>query len=282
MTVFLANVHEAPALVALAHELGLDAVILMHLNGGDAYDWVETKPDDGWVLDYRANLPEADPKRVAGYIKEARRLATALEIKLTVDSRFDVYGISIVETPAIPVSEPAEALVDVETPVTPIAEPVDTLVADVPSVPEPERPARAEARVRKPSGPRMALRHLLRRSTFFKIVRPGATASTGAVAVEVPESAQSLPMDAPTIVEPEAAPPRYSGCREPWRWLNIAANGDVTPCCWAVRPLGNLNEVSSLEDIWNGQKMIELRDNIRENHVDAHICAGASCVYVSR
>jgi MoaA/NifB/PqqE/SkfB family radical SAM enzyme len=90
---------------------------------------------------------------------------------------------------------------------------------------------------------------------------------------------------APPPAEPnaaEAAPPRYSACREPWRWLNIAANGDVLPCCWAVQPLGNLNEVGSLADIWNGEKMVELRDDIRENRVNKHVCVGASCVYVAR
>lgn len=253
MTVFQANVHEAPALVTLAHELGLDAVLLMHLNGGDAYDWVETKHDDGWVFDYRANLPEADPQYVMGYIHEARRVAAALGLKLTVDSRFDVYGISVVETPAAQVVEPAE---------TRAAE-----VPEVPDVPEQALPPLAATATVNRARLRMVLRRLFRRSS----APAGAPPVVGA-APQVPA----------TEADEAAAPPRYSSCREPWTWLNIAANGDVTPCCWAVQPLANLNDVGSLADIWNGEKMVELRTNIRENRVDAHVCAGASCVYVAR
>jgi radical SAM protein with 4Fe4S-binding SPASM domain len=73
----------------------------------------------------------------------------------------------------------------------------------------------------------------------------------------------------------------YGDCRTPWHWLNIAANGDVSPCCWAKRPLGNLNDVGSLADIWNGRKIRELRSNIRENRLDRDICEGASCLYVT-
>ena len=75
--------------------------------------------------------------------------------------------------------------------------------------------------------------------------------------------------------------PGYGDCRTPWHWLNIAANGDVSPCCWARHPLGNLNDAASLAEIWNGRRIRELRNNIRENRVDPEICEGASCVYVT-
>ena len=197
MTVFVANAHEAAPLVALAHRLGIDAVILMHLNGGDAYDWVETKPD-GWVFDYRANLPTTEPQHVRKCMDAAIAAASALNYELIVDPRLQTLD------PGEEGSAPnAEQLM-----------------------------ATAEA-----------------------------------------------PADA--VPPPVPRGPGYGDCRTPWHWLNIAANGDVSPCCWARRPLGNLNDAASLAEIWNGRKIRELRNNIRDNRIDPEICDGASCVYVS-
>src|SRR5215469_1775977 len=86
MTVFAANAHEAAPLVALAHRLGIDAVILMHLNVGDAYAWTETK-SDGWVFDYRANLPTAEPRHVRNCVDAAIAEAAALHYELILDPR---------------------------------------------------------------------------------------------------------------------------------------------------------------------------------------------------
>jgi MoaA/NifB/PqqE/SkfB family radical SAM enzyme len=195
MTVFLANAHEAAPLVVLAHRLGIDAVMLMHLNGGEAYNWIETKPD-GWVFDYRANLPTADPKHIRACLDEAVAAAAALNYELIVDPRL-------------------QALMAVGT--------------SGASKPQPAAPA-------QPSGE----------------IAPSPPAGSG-----------------------------YGSCRTPWHWLNIAANGDVSPCCWARRPLANLNDAESLAAIWNGRRIRELRQNIRDNRVDPEICEGASCVYVA-
>ena len=197
MTVFQANAHEAAGLVELAHRLGLDAVMLMHLNSGDAYNWTENK-SDGWVFDYRANLPSADPGHVRNCIDEAIQAAAALNLQLIVDPRL----LALEANTATP--SPANEA----TPLSP---------------PEPA---------------------------------PG----------EPPTAARSL---------------QYGDCRTPWHWLNVAANGDVYPCCWAAHPLGNLNNVDSLAEIWNGQKIRELRHNIRDNRLDRDICDGASCLYVA-
>lgn len=200
MTVFVANAHEAAPLVALAQRLGIDAVILMHLNGGEAYDWVETKPD-GWIFNYRANLPTAEPRHVRDCMDAAIAAAAALNYELIVDPRLQT--LDPVEEPAAPSAESFTATEDA-----------------------PERPA-------------------------------------DEMSPPVPEG------------------PGYGDCRTPWHWLNIAANGDVSPCCWARRPLGNLNDAASLAEIWNGRRIRELRHNIRENRVDPEICEGASCVYVT-
>lgn len=193
MTMFVANAHEAAPLVALAHRLGIDAVMLMHLNGGDSYDWIETKPD-GWVFDYRANLPTADPRHVRQCMDAAGAVAAELNYELIVDPRLQTLD------PGEDGPAPAE---------------------------EAEKPPADEAPPPIPRGP------------------------------------------------------CYSDCRTPWNWLNIAANGDVSPCCWARRPLGNLNDTASLAEIWNGRRIRELRHNIRENRIDPEICEGASCVYVT-
>jgi radical SAM protein with 4Fe4S-binding SPASM domain len=186
MTVFQANVHEAPALVELAHGLGLDAVMLMHLNGGEAYNWTETKAD-GWTFDYRANLPDANPQYIRKWVDETMTAAAARDLELIVDPRLRALG-------------------------------------------------------------------------------PG------------PQGVDLQPETMPIAAE---RTPQYRDCRTPWRWLNIAANGDVYPCCWAAHPLGNLNRVESLGKIWNGRKIRELRNNIRENRLDRDICDGASCLYVT-
>lgn len=211
MTVFQANIHEAPALVELAHDLGVDGVILMHMNSGEAYDWVETKAD-GWVFDYRANLPEADPHHVLRHVNRAVARAEALGLEIIVDSRLR----ALEEALARP-SEPVP---------TPQATPLE---------PAPVQPA-LEASAAEASPP------------------------------------------------PSPAPdgrPQYRDCRTPWKWMNVAVNGDVYPCCWAAKPVGNLNDVDTLADIWNGSAMRELRSNIRENRLESPACVNASCIYVA-
>src|SRR5262249_3137594 len=123
MTVFVANAREAAPLVALAHRLGIDAVILMHLNGGEAYNWVETKPD-GWVFDYRANLPTAEPRHVRDCMDAAIAAAAALNYELIVDPRLQTLDAS--EEPAASIGrsltatqEAAEQPVDEASPPVP-------------------------------------------------------------------------------------------------------------------------------------------------------------------
>ncbi len=60
--------------------------------------------------------------------------------------------------------------------------------------------------------------------------------------------------------------PKYA-CFKPWNELNIYWDGKVVPCCLdydGKYVLGNLNE-ESLEEIWNGEKMQELRRQHIEN-----------------
>jgi MoaA/NifB/PqqE/SkfB family radical SAM enzyme len=67
-------------------------------------------------------------------------------------------------------------------------------------------------------------------------------------------------------------------CEAPWRWLVVNERGDCLPCCHAQIVVGNLND-SSVDEIWNGQMMQEVRSSIANGEVH-HVCQGASCKYV--
>ena len=67
-------------------------------------------------------------------------------------------------------------------------------------------------------------------------------------------------------------------CPHPWDWLMITTDGMVRPCCFALLPVGNLNH-SSLEEIWNGYTMQELRLYILNNRIHP-VCRSAHCQFV--
>jgi MoaA/NifB/PqqE/SkfB family radical SAM enzyme len=69
----------------------------------------------------------------------------------------------------------------------------------------------------------------------------------------------------------------YRECVFPWKNANILANGEVKPCCWCKGDIGNLNE-ETFEEIWNGTKMVELREHILEDKIHP-MCKNAPCVY---
>jgi len=69
-----------------------------------------------------------------------------------------------------------------------------------------------------------------------------------------------------------------SKCEAPWRWLVVNNRGDCLPCCYLQGTVGNL-ERQSVEEIWNGLPMQELRTSIAQGEVHA-LCRGASCRYV--
>lgn len=63
-------------------------------------------------------------------------------------------------------------------------------------------------------------------------------------------------------------------CEEPWERVSILYNGDVVPCCrdWDGKYIyGNLNEKSLLE-IWNGHKVIKLRNEMLNNNYISEPC----------
>jgi len=56
----------------------------------------------------------------------------------------------------------------------------------------------------------------------------------------------------------------YYGCYYPWTSLNVTWNGDVVTCCRDLDGKYNLGNIlrSSIEEVWNGQKYLHLRDSI--------------------
>ena len=70
----------------------------------------------------------------------------------------------------------------------------------------------------------------------------------------------------------------YSECRHPWDNVQILANGVVKPCCWMTgKGVGNLND-HSLEELWNGDIMQDIRRHITRGQVHS-ICRGKPCPY---
>ena len=60
--------------------------------------------------------------------------------------------------------------------------------------------------------------------------------------------------------------------------MMVTADGNVTPCCFSGKSLGNLNEATA-DAIWNGELAMELRTFIKADRIHP-ICAGAPCKFV--
>lgn len=72
--------------------------------------------------------------------------------------------------------------------------------------------------------------------------------------------------------------PRRIRCLNPFRWLEVNQNGEVTPCCssWFKGDLGNINEESMI-DIWNGSRFQELRESMYEGGNWRKFCNAKTC-----
>lgn len=66
-------------------------------------------------------------------------------------------------------------------------------------------------------------------------------------------------------------------CNKPWGDMAIYSNGSVGPCCNLVgrkTPIGNIKD-NPIKEIWNGPKMLELRNGIMKNNPN-EVCK--SCI----
>jgi TPR repeat protein len=69
-----------------------------------------------------------------------------------------------------------------------------------------------------------------------------------------------------------------SQCFWPWFEAFVHVNGNVKPCCYATGTVGNLAD-HTLEEIWRGPAMQELRAYVEANRIHP-VCSGATCVYI--
>jgi radical SAM protein with 4Fe4S-binding SPASM domain len=69
-------------------------------------------------------------------------------------------------------------------------------------------------------------------------------------------------------------------CHEPWGQVSIYSDGTVAPCCTTFGrnlPIGNMHD-QTLEEIWNGEKMSEIREGFKNNkpHLVCKTCINNS------
>lgn len=65
----------------------------------------------------------------------------------------------------------------------------------------------------------------------------------------------------------------YGPCISPWTTVELMPNGDVTPCRdYSDYIAGNIQE-SSIEEIWNGERLVKFRKVLFENGGTFPICA---------
>ena len=67
-------------------------------------------------------------------------------------------------------------------------------------------------------------------------------------------------------------------CEFPWKSAHIKVNGDVYPCCFLSKSMGNLLE-SGFEGVWNGPSYKRLRQSVAQGTYE--VCKGAHCKFVT-
>lgn len=54
---------------------------------------------------------------------------------------------------------------------------------------------------------------------------------------------------------------RVKDCNDPWSFAMVQSTGDVLPCCWISKPMGNVG-VTPFPDIWSSPQYEELREAV--------------------
>lgn len=97
MTLMAENIAEAPSFVALAAELGVDAVLFSQLFPfGNDPRWQVQRP--GWTFVYTEQMLNRVPIEAVKYINEARSLAATVGLRVIFQSNTDIY---LEPTPAL-------------------------------------------------------------------------------------------------------------------------------------------------------------------------------------
>ena len=79
----------------------------------------------------------------------------------------------------------------------------------------------------------------------------------------------------------DRANPRFVRCLNPFRWLEVNEDGNVTPCCkpWFKGKLGSIRN-KTMEEIWNGPAWKALREAMYEGGEWWKFCDAESCPHI--
>jgi MoaA/NifB/PqqE/SkfB family radical SAM enzyme len=240
MTLMRANIEELPQFVRLAHRLGADEVSFWGLNEGENYERPDWVVSRGdWLFSYPQESPRHYPNLFAAKVREA--VVVARELNMPLDEEFKKKGIVAATGPRD--DRDYRPWATSPTAVTSISPRSDAPAATV-------------------NAPPPTPRTLVQLST-------GKEACSIAGEMRRVDGASGIPV-------PKSA--AISKCEAPWRWLVVNNRGDCLPCCYLQGTVGNL-ERQTVEEIWNGLPMQELRASIAAGEVHP-LCQGASCRYV--
>lgn len=76
---------------------------------------------------------------------------------------------------------------------------------------------------------------------------------------------------------------KMPSCNVPWETMSVTWDGIVVPCCYDYDkkyPLGDLKK-ETLADVWNGERMLKLRQEFIDNKVDNPLCRRCQVLYPS-
>jgi hypothetical protein len=69
-----------------------------------------------------------------------------------------------------------------------------------------------------------------------------------------------------------------SRCMSPWDSMYIKTEGLVTPFSPCTALIGNIDQAAAME-LWNGERMQDLRRNILDNNSSAYCPVQSQCEY---
>jgi radical SAM protein with 4Fe4S-binding SPASM domain len=73
-------------------------------------------------------------------------------------------------------------------------------------------------------------------------------------------------------------PLSFERCEFPWKSMHIKVDGDVYPCCFLSKPMGNVLQ-SGVDGVWNGPAYQRLRRSVAMGTYE--VCKGAHCKFVT-
>jgi len=88
MTMMRENIEELEAFVELGHSLGVQGIVVWHMNAGEDYQ-ITTK--GGWTFDYKGQMLRNYPRLSNEKLRAAIALAERLGIRLRMDTNKDVF-----------------------------------------------------------------------------------------------------------------------------------------------------------------------------------------------